>query len=297
MKQLKGKTAIVTGASRGLGAHIARTLVGQGVNVVLVARSGDAIAKLAAELSVGGVIAKPLIADLLDLPRLGGVIDRAESLVGSIDILVNNAGIDGIRVYANESDAATEEMVRLNLLSPMILTRRILPKMLARKTGHIVNIASLAGKTSTPYNVSYATSKAGLVAFTHCLRSELRGTGVSASVVCPGFVTGEGMFALTQTNHGVVPNLLLGSSVPEQVAKAVVKTLRRDIAELPVNPGPMRLFQAIHQLTPGTVAWVQDRFLGVNAMLRKVALAQPPEPSAATSGVASGRPRRSSGAS
>ena len=274
MRRLEGRTAIVTGASRGLGVHIARALAAQRVNLVLVARSEDAITKLASELSNGGVTAKPLVADLSDIPRLESVVDRAEALLGAIDILVNNAGIEGIRVYSEESDAATEEMLRVNLLSPMVLTRRVLPKMLARKTGHIVNVASLAGKTSMPYHASYSTSKAGLVNFTHCVRSELRGTGVSASVVCPGFVTDEGMFATTSQAHGLRVSPLLGTSVPQQVARAVVKVLRQDIAELPVNPGPMRLIQAIQQLTPGTVAWVQDRVLGVDAMMRKVALSE-----------------------
>jgi 3-oxoacyl-[acyl-carrier protein] reductase len=189
MKELKGRTAIVTGASRGLGAHIARALAAEGVNVALVARSSDAITRLAEELAQTGVQAVPVVADLSDLGRLGSVIERAEAQLGATDILVNNAGIDGIRVFSEESAAQTEDMVRINLLSPMLLTHTLLPKLIARKTGHIVNIASLAGKSSAPYTVSYSSSKAGLVSFSHCLRNELQGTGVSVSVICPGFVT------------------------------------------------------------------------------------------------------------
>jgi short-subunit dehydrogenase len=274
MRELKGRNAIVTGASRGIGVHIARALAAEGVNLALVARSTDAITRLAQELAQTGIKAVPLVADLADLGRLDSVLERAEAQLGSIDILVNNAGMDGIRVFAEESAAQTEEMMRTNLLSPMLLTHKLLPKLLARKTGHIVNIASLAGKTSAPYNVSYSSSKSGLVTFSHCLRNELQGTGVSVSVICPGFVTDEGMFSVNMHKHGARVSPLLGTSKPEQVSRAVIRALRKDSVEIPVNPGPIRFMMAINQLAPGTVAWVQDRVMGVNEMLRKVAVAK-----------------------
>ena len=273
MKQLKGKNAIVTGASRGLGVHIARALAAEGVNVALVARGAEAIARLAAELSGTGVKAVPLAADLSDLKGLDSVIERAEAQLGPIDILVNNAGIDGIRVFVEESASQTEEMLRVNLLSPMQLTHKLLPKLLARQSGHIVNIASLAGKSAAPYSVSYSSSKAGLVTFSQCLRNELHGSGVSVSVICPGFVTDEGMFSLNMRKYGARVSPLLGTSKPEHVSRAVIRALRNDSVELPVNPGPIRLIMALTQLAPGAVAWVQDRVMGVDGMLRKVAFA------------------------
>jgi short-subunit dehydrogenase len=273
MRELKGRTAIVTGASRGLGLHIARALAARGVSLALVARTGDALSQLATELSQTGVRAVPVVADLAELDRLDSVIERAETQLGPIDILINNAGIEGIRSYPDESDEQTEVMLRVNLLSPMLLTRKMLAKMLARKTGHIVNVASLAGKSTAPYTVSYSTSKAGLIGFTHCLRNELRGSGVTASVICPGFVTDEGMFSVTIKNHGLQVSPLLGTSKPEHVAAAVVRALRHDSVEVTVNPGPIRFIMALNQLAPATVAWVQDRVLGVDTMLRNVVLA------------------------
>jgi short-subunit dehydrogenase len=273
MKQLKGRNAIVTGASRGLGLHIARDLAAEGVNVALVARGAEALAQLAGELSGTGVKAVPLVADLSDLKVLDSVIERAEAQLGAIDILVNNAGIDGIRVFAEESASQTEEMLRINLLSPMLLTHKLLPKLLARRSGHVVNIASLAGKTAAPYSVSYSSAKSGLVTFSHCLRNELHGSGVSVSVVCPGFVTDEGMFSLNMRNYGARVSPLLGTSKPEHVSRAVLRVLRKNSVELTVNPGPIRLITALHQLAPGAVAWVQDRVMGVDGMLRKVAFA------------------------
>jgi short-subunit dehydrogenase len=215
-----------------------------------------------------------IAADLTDLTRLGAVVSEAEAALGAIDILVNNAGIDGIRVFADEPDEQTAHLLQLNLTAPMLLTRKVLPGMLARKRGHVVNIASLAGKTSTPFSVSYSASKAGMVSFSLSLRDELRGSGVSTSVICPGFVTGEGMWAKQEVAHGVRVAPLLGTSRPEQVARAVMIALREDHAEMAVNPGPIRLIQALHQLSPDFVSWFQERMLGLRGMLRKLALAE-----------------------
>jgi short-subunit dehydrogenase len=273
MQQLQGRTAIVTGASRGIGAHIARALSREGVVVALVARSADAIAQLASELSQAGARAIAIGADLSDRTQLDRLLDRAHAELGPIDILVNNAGIDAMRCYPQESDAQTEEMIELDLLIPMLLTRKLLPKMLARKTGHIVNIASLAGKTAMPYCVSYSAAKAGLIGFSNSLRSELQGSGVSASVVCPGFVVSEGMFAEKQRAHGLQVSPLLGTSLPQDVAAGVLLALRQDRGELVINPGPMRLMQALNQLAPEAMNWLQTR-IGVNGMLRGVALSE-----------------------
>jgi short-subunit dehydrogenase len=271
---LRGCNAIVTGASRGLGVHIARELARAGVNLALVARSHGAVTELARELTSTGVKAVAVAADLTDLTRLGAVVSEAEAALGAIDILVNNAGIDGIRVFADERDEQTQHLLQLNLTAPMLLTRKVLPSMLARKRGHVVNVASLAGKTSTPFSVSYAASKAGLVSFSLSLRDELHGTGVSTSVICPGFVSGEGMWAKQEVAHGVRVAALLGTSRPEQVARAVMIALRDDRAEIAVNPGPIRLIQALHQLSPDFVSWFQERMLGLRGMLRNLAIAE-----------------------
>jgi short-subunit dehydrogenase len=273
LKALAGRAAIVTGASRGLGEHIARALSRMGMNLALVARSGDALDRLAGELSRADAQAIAIRADLADLAQLDALVSRAQAALGSIDVLINNAGIDGIRCFPDESDAETELMLRVDLLSPMLLARKILPAMLAQGTGHIVNIASLAGKTSSPYAVSYATAKAGLIAFTHGLRAELRGTGVSASVISPGFVTGEGMFAKQERAYGVRVSRLVGTTSPERVAEAVLSALRSDTPEIVVNPGPIRLMQAFNQVAPDTMSRIQDR-LGVSEMLRSIAVAE-----------------------
>jgi len=270
LKDLKNTRAVLTGASRGIGVYIARALAAEGVNLVLAARSAAPIAELAQELSRNGTQAIALPVDVGDTAALDGFVQRCEAELGPIDILVNNAGIESNGAFVDFSTTDIERMIQVDLVAPVLLTRKFLPQMIARGHGHVVNIASLAGKSATPYNVPYSSAKGGLVAFTHSLRAEIRATGVSASVVCPGFVSEAGMFASKKKNHGLQEPAMLGTSSPEQVASAVVRALREDVLEILVNPGPMRLMQAVNQLFPEVGGWLVNR-MGVGEMFRKVA--------------------------
>ena len=268
MRELKGRNALVTGASRGIGVYIARALAEQGVNLVLVARTSGAIERLSGELVERGVRAFALTCDLERAEPLE-IISQVEQHLGGIDLLINNAGLDMVGSFAEQEPLAIERLLRVDLLQPMQLARAALPKLLAQKRGHIVNVSSLAGKTAAPYNVAYAAAKSGLIGFTHGLRAELRGSGVSASVVCPGFVAHDGMFAEHSRSSAVRVSKLVGMARPEQVAKAVVRAITHDKAELLVAPGPLRLFQAFNQLAPDGAARMQDR-LGVTAVFRTI---------------------------
>ena len=117
--------------------------------------------------------------------------------------------------------------------------------MLERGCGHIVNIASMAGKKGLPYNATYSASKAGIIEWTQAMRFELHGTGVGASVICPGFVADTGMV----TSEEVETPRMAGASSPEQVAEAVVRAIRRDLQEVLVNSGPTRLLLALDALS------------------------------------------------
>jgi short-subunit dehydrogenase len=127
--------------------------------------------------------------------------------------------------------------------------------MIERGSGHVVMMSSLGGKKGSPYSATYAATKAGLIAWTSGLRIELQGTGVSASVICPGFVSGAGMFAeRTQEAPRV-----LGTSSPEAVAQAVVRAIRRDVFEIIVNPGPVRLGLVFEHLSPRFARWALEK--------------------------------------
>jgi short-subunit dehydrogenase len=270
MQKLAGRNAIVTGASRGIGVYIARALAAQGVNLVLSARSLESIESLAAELVQTGIRAIAVRADVAIAAQREVLLQRAEAELGAIDVLVNNAGLEANAAFGDFSASDIEQMIQVDLIAPMLLTRLLLPSMLQRKTGHVINIASLAGKSATPFNVPYSAAKGGLILFTHSLRAELRGTGVSTSVICPGFISDTGMFAEKERDHSVDVPALVGTSKPDAVARAVIRALRKDALEIIVAPGPIRLLQAFNQLFPAAFAWFVMR-VGAMDPFRKVA--------------------------
>lgn len=256
MKKLNGMNVLLTGASRGLGTYMAETLAGEGVNLGLAARSRDALESLAAKLTGAGIRALPIPADLSEPESLENVLEIFKNEFGHIDILVNNAGIEWISRYDRLDPAFIEKMIRINLTAPMLLTRLVLPEMIDRGSGHIVSISSLGGKKGPPYAATYAASKAGLIEWTRGLREELRGTGVSASVVCPGFVAESGMFAV----YNKPAPKIVGETTPELVAAAVIKAVKKNVGEIVVKPGPYRPMLFLDAVHPGIISWLLRRF-------------------------------------
>ena len=269
MKNLRGRTAILTGASKGIGVHVARALAKQGTNLVLAARSVNALEEVRKAVERQGVRAIAVPTDVGDRSALKSLAERAVSEFGSIDILVNNAGIELILAYHKLRPEEIEEMVRVNLIAPMHLTWLVLPGMLERRQGHIVNMSSLAGKAGPAYEEPYGATKAGLIGFTQSLRGSYRRSGVSASVVCPGFVE-EGMYAKTKEEFGVTVPRLLGVSKPEAVASGVIRAIKKDLPEVIVNPGPIRPLLTMAAISPSLGEWMIER-IGAVAVFRKVA--------------------------
>jgi len=255
MKTIRGAHALVTGGSRGLGPYIARALAGEGAHLTLTARSADSLRKVAEELAGGARRVHWIAADVCDDGARRKLVEEAESALGPIDILVNNAGIEWIVSYTDLSPERIEAMVRTNLLAPLILSRLVLEGMIERRRGHVVMMSSLGGKKGSPYSATYAATKAGLIAWTSGIRTELRGTGVGASVISPGFVSEAGMFAV----RGQRAPRVLGTSTPEAVARAVLRAIRRDLFEIIVNPGPVRLGLVFEHLSPGFARWVLEK--------------------------------------
>jgi len=270
MHELSGCNAIVTGASRGIGVYIARALAARGVNVALSARTREPIEALAVELRRTGVRAVAIASDVALAADRARLLELAETELGAIDILVNNAALESNQAFVSFDPAYIEQMLQVDLTAPMLLTRALLPGMIARGRGHVVNVGSLAGKSATPYNVPYSAAKGGLILFTHSLRAELRGSGVSASVIVPGFVSDVGMVADKVRAHGVTVPAIAGSSAPDKVARAVVRAIERDVLEIIVAHGPMRLSQAFNQLYPEAFAWFVQR-IGAMDLFKKMA--------------------------
>ncbi len=252
MKIIKGQTALITGASKGIGVYIARALALKGMDLVLAARSASELELVRRDVEALGVTAIAVPTDVSDQKALDSLVDRAVHEFGSIDVLMNNAGIERVATYDRLSLEDIEHMIRVNLHAPMALTRMILPDMLARNRGHIVNMSSAAGVLPTSYNEPYSATKFGLVGFTRSLRLTLQETGsaVSASVICPGFLDDAGLYENMKQAHGVRVPWFLGSMKAEKAADAVVRAIENDLPDVLVMPGAPRMLMSLSAWFP-----------------------------------------------
>lgn len=252
---LQGKNAIVTGASKGLGVHIALALAKKGANMAIAARSADKLNKVSKQIATHDVKVVAIPTDLSDTDQINLLAIKAESELGPVDLLINNAGIESTGPFQEQADGNIESMAKVNLIAPMLLAKALLSGMLKRRRGHIVNISSLAGKTGLPYQTVYATTKAGLVMFTHSLRAELIDQSVGVSVICPGFVAEDGMYARLEAQGKKAPKLLKPTT-PRKVTDAVIRAIEQNISEIIVNPIPMRPGIFLGEVFPGITPYL-----------------------------------------
>jgi short-subunit dehydrogenase len=261
------RVALVTGASHGIGPYIARSLAEAGYRLVLTGRSSSELDELVAELRAKGTQAIAVPADLTDGASVAAVVEKAQLEFGGVDVLVNNAGGDPQREFDAMTWTENEAILNLNVVAPMRLTHALLPGMLARGRGHIVNISSIAGRVSFPYTEVYAAAKDGLIGFTRVLRSDYRARGVSASAVILGAIRDAGQGQRTADELGQkMP--AMGTSPASSVGKAVLIAIERDRAEIVVMPGPGRLLKALMDLFPA-LGPTMTRAAGVNDTMRK----------------------------
>ncbi len=251
MRKLAKRTAIITGASRGLGPYMARALAAEGMNLVLGARSMGELEAVAAEIRETGGKAIAVQCDVTSAADRQNLVDAAKAEYGRIDVLVNNAGIELTAHFERQPEAEIAQVIDVNLTSSLLLARLVTPIMLEQKSGHVVNVASLAGKVPVPFSIPYAASKAGMVAFTESYRAEFGKRGVSASVICPTFVNEAGMYQEMQDTTGIKANFLAGAISPAKVASDVVKAIKKNRPEMLVYRGPGRLVSGLAELTPG----------------------------------------------
>jgi short-subunit dehydrogenase len=269
MKELRGRNALVTGGSGGIGAQIARALAKAGANVVVSGRREDALAGMVAELRRLGVQADAVVADLYDLAQVDPLVERSEAALGPLDVLINNAGVEVAAAYTAYTRDELTSMIDLNLTAPMLLTHRVLPGMLERGGGHVVFIASVAGKQGAAYQAPYAATKAGLIGATQSLRAQYTDAPVGFSVVCPGFVAGEGMYQ-RMLDEGMSSNRLMGSTRIEKVADKVLDAIRRDRPEVIEAGTPLRPVLALGQLAPRLPEQMMRR-IGATELFRRAA--------------------------
>jgi short-subunit dehydrogenase len=242
-------TALVTGATGGLGQTIARALAARGATLVLAGRRADVLESLAAE--TGGRAVRCDLAVRADVERLA-----AEA--GDVDLLVNSAGLPASGRVDDYELEQIDRALDVNLRAPIVLAKLVGEGMARRGRGHLVFISSLSGKTASGGAALYAATKFGLRGFATALREDLRSTGVGVSTIFPGFIRDAGMFA--EADVGELPRGA-GTRTPADVASALISAVERNRAEVDVAPLGLRIGATLGGLAP-EAAHVVSRRLG-----------------------------------
>ncbi|MFQ5650853.1 MAG: SDR family NAD(P)-dependent oxidoreductase [bacterium] len=246
---LTDKTVLLTGAARGIGQATAKELARTGADIIGVDLRLQEMQETAAAVEGLGRKFTPFACDITQKRAAQKMIKQAEGLNGGFDVLINNAGVLPSGPFWERDFEVWRRTIEINLLGTMHLTYMALPKFLQRNSGHIVNIASIAGKFGTEGVVAYAASKHGVVGFSSALRSELEGTNIGVSWICPSP-------ARTRLSEGVRHTFLTPVVEPEQVALAVRKAIETNAIEVFV-PGRVRLVSSIvPALSPRLARWI-----------------------------------------
>ncbi|MDE0424469.1 MAG: 3-oxoacyl-ACP reductase FabG [Candidatus Poribacteria bacterium] len=220
---LSGKTAIVTGASRGIGAAIAQRLCETGANVVLCSRSADAVGEVANTLEDKGHSVHAMAADISQKADVETLIEETAAQFSQIDILVNNAGITRDTLLMRLKDEDWHAVLQTNLTGTMYCTRAVLRPMIRQKSGRIINISSVVGLAGNAGQANYAAAKAGIIGLTKATAKEVGARGITVNAIAPGFITTDMTAQISEQNQkqllGLIP--LRGFGHPEDVADAV----------------------------------------------------------------------------
>jgi short-subunit dehydrogenase len=238
--KLRGRHALITGASHGIGVRLAEEFAARGARLTVLGRDATRLAEVASR--VGG---HAVVADLSDADAVRDVVERAEQGNGPLDVLVNNAGLALVAASCQARDGEAAALMAVNAVAPMELCRQALPGMLSRRSGQLVNVSSLAGVSAVPNLAIYGASKAALHHYTSIVQRELRGTGVTMSLVTLGEVAGTRMMeqarqsevidAVSRRLARVLPVLS-----PEVAARAITDAVERGslVTTIPRRLGP-----------------------------------------------------------
>jgi uncharacterized protein len=260
--ELAGARALITGATGGIGAAIARELHEHGATVLVSGRQADVLERLRVEL---GARAEVLVADLADRDAVAALPGRA----GQVDVLVANAALPASGPMLEYEPGQIDRALDVNLRAPIQLARALVPAMAERGYGHVVLVSSLSGKAGAPGSSLYSATKFGLRGFAQGLSGDLHGSGVGVTTVFPGFIRDAGMFheSGAELPRGV------GTRTPEQVARAVARGIGSGKLEIDVAPLTVRLGATASGIAPAAVARLQRR-LGGDALSADIARGQ-----------------------
>ena len=256
-RSLQGKVVLITGASSGFGEDAARLFAKEGCKVVLAARRLERLQTLAEDIQNQGGEALAIPVDVNEPAEIELMVQTVLDLYGTIDILFNNAGFGGVNWFEKfQPSRDIETLIRVNLIGTMLVTRAVLPHMLKRRAGHIINMISVAGLIAAPTITTYSASKYGARAFTDGLRREVSPFGIKVSGIYPGPATTEFGSKLERTrSRETIKKIRYPHLTSEYVAGRVVDLARRPRRSL-VIPWWFRLITTFDTLFPVIVDWI-----------------------------------------
>ena len=272
---IKNKNVLITGASRGIGSYIAKAVARHGGNVALLALPTDLklLQNLEEELIQLNIRVKYFVADLSDHKQINETIENIFGEFGEIDILISNAAIESVGIFEYQTEQKIMDTIAVNLTAPILMAKKLIPKMITQKSGHIVTISSYAGKIGAPYQSVYSATKAGLIKWTLGMKRELKGSGISFSVISPSYVSDAGMYSDTvnKSNDKINTPRIAGEVNPQKVANAVIRSILKNRTDIIVGSPFLRIFTALNELMPGFVSKLFD-FLNISQYNKKLAL-------------------------
>ncbi|MGM0594817.1 MAG: SDR family oxidoreductase [Pseudomonadota bacterium] len=260
--KLKDQRIILTGASGGIGRHLALELAGQGARLALVGRRIEPLVDLANKLQTAtGLEAEPIAADLSTQQGRDALVAEANRRLGGVDLLINNAGVVDFHDFSEQDPAMIERLFQTNLMAPILLTRALLPSLLEQGHGRIVNVGSTFGTIGFAYFAAYSGSKFALRGFSQALRRELDGSGVSVSYFAPRAVKTA---ANSEAVYRMADAIKMNMDPPDAVANFIVQSLLKQKSEAYFG-WPEKLFARINAILPGLVDGAlrkQNRIMG-----------------------------------
>jgi 3-oxoacyl-[acyl-carrier protein] reductase len=221
MTDLKNKNALITGAGKGIGKAIAIALAKEGVNVILISRTQTDVDQLSTEISSLGVKALALSADVSDITSINTAVEKALAEFTNIDILINNAGIAAFGKFLELEPAAWEKIIQVNLMGTYYTTRAVLPNMMERQTGDIINISSTAGLNGNALTSAYSASKFAVLGLTDSLMQEMRKHNIRVTALTPSTVATDLALDLNLTDGN--PEKVMQ---PEDIAELIIAQLK-----------------------------------------------------------------------
>jgi uncharacterized protein len=257
LDKLKGKNIVITGASSGIGEKVALLVAERGARPILLARSMEKLQTICERINVKtSMNALYFQLDVSNYTQVQDVFTQIKQEVGPIDILLNNAGFGVFDAFHEADFADIEHMFHVNVLGLMACTKEVLPLMMAQNSGHIINIASQAGKLATPKSSGYSATKHAVLGFTNSLRLELTKTNIHVSAVNPGPIE-TNFFTIADKSGNYVKNVNRFMLKSDYVAEKIVQLMLNPKRELNL-PGWMNVGSTIYNLIPG----LAERFVG-----------------------------------